>query len=216
MLVYYDKSLEQAVARTHPWRDAEYDESARYYDFIKHPELIRTSLEDVLPFGDEPCAVHFYELIEWLNGPDSVFETNDCAMRAVEDSPEEQFPQVLRMKARLHLFIRDHRHNLEQSNADWLTLAFRKLLFEIDQNWREGCISITQQPVGFETFSDGEISDGLLQDIGFWAFGDTEEETQTNFVRCTKNVLEACQRINERIRADLTHREGSLRLEQRQ
>jgi hypothetical protein len=27
-----------------------------------------------------PVVAKFYELLTWLNGPDSVFETNDCAL----------------------------------------------------------------------------------------------------------------------------------------
>ena len=66
-------------ARSHPWTDATGNPDFRYYDLSASPEHIRTSLEDFLPWSHYAAIEDFYVLLEALNRPSSVFETNDCA-----------------------------------------------------------------------------------------------------------------------------------------
>lgn len=79
MIVYRATELDIDTGRTHPWTFAEHNPSWRYVDFRREPEKIETSLEDFRPWAQFPATQRFYELIRWLNGPDSLFETNDCA-----------------------------------------------------------------------------------------------------------------------------------------
>ncbi|NOS82266.1 MAG: hypothetical protein HOP32_11870, partial [Nitrospira sp.] len=77
MKVYEHSDPDSLKLRSHPWIDAESDPTNRYYDFKIHPELIRLSLEDMQKWSAYPATETFYRLLEWLNGPDSIFESND-------------------------------------------------------------------------------------------------------------------------------------------
>ena len=54
----------RALLRSHPWTHAESNSEFRYYDVRKSPALIRTALEDFVPFGHYPAIDHFYALLE--------------------------------------------------------------------------------------------------------------------------------------------------------
>lgn len=56
MRVYYDDNLALPHGRAHPWTVMEARPDTRYYDFVTHPELIRTYPEDVRDLRDEPPA----------------------------------------------------------------------------------------------------------------------------------------------------------------
>jgi hypothetical protein len=64
--------------RSHPWSAARTNSTYRYYDFTTSPALIRTSLEDFLPWAQHPAIERFFVLLEWLNGSTSLLESNDC------------------------------------------------------------------------------------------------------------------------------------------
>lgn len=196
MLVYYDRDLERPDGRTHPWTHSSSDASHRYYDFVERPELIRTSLEDVLPFGGRPCADAFYELLEWINGPASLFETNDSGMRPVGPSDEHQFPHSMKMTARIHLFLRDHSENTSRTGVVWLLGALQHCIEREDDGWKRGCIGLALQPTKFETLPAACEQIGWLHEVHFWAFGDTEAETEDAFARCVRNVLAVLKEIN--------------------
>jgi hypothetical protein len=38
-------------------------------------------LEDFKPWARYSAIPRFYELLAWLNGDDSIFESNDCGLR---------------------------------------------------------------------------------------------------------------------------------------
>ena len=86
--------VDDGCTRGHPWRGSQYSDEVEYYDFKKNPELIRTSLEDFKPYADQAATNRFYELLEWLNGPDSFLETNDYAFRgpAPNENPKMAYP----------------------------------------------------------------------------------------------------------------------------
>lgn len=66
--------------RVQPWEESDHKTPGDYYDFRRNPELIRTHLEEFAPFDRYQGVQDFYSLIEELNGPDSVFETNDARL----------------------------------------------------------------------------------------------------------------------------------------
>ena len=56
-----------------------------------HPDQIPLVLPDFKPWSHYPAIQTFYALLTWLNGPDSIFESNDCGLRAPRrdnDTPE--------------------------------------------------------------------------------------------------------------------------------
>src|SRR5215213_968971 len=126
---YRDKRIEaeffSQVTRTHPWTTALSDESHRYYNLIEKPELIETSLEDFLPYNNYPAIQTFYELLKWLNGSDSIFESNDSALsNKIEINTDRNTPQIAqqshRIRGRLFFFFREHILNADQRACNWL------------------------------------------------------------------------------------------------
>ena len=91
--------------RSHPWTDAVADVACRYYDFRAEPSLIRVSLEDFLPWGHYPAVTRLYELLEGLNGPASVFESNDCAFSAPNTSEAPQLGKTLQCDGRVMICL---------------------------------------------------------------------------------------------------------------
>ncbi len=53
--------------RSHPWIDTVDNPECRYYDLTLSPELIRTSLEDFLPWSNYKAIENFYKILEDLN-----------------------------------------------------------------------------------------------------------------------------------------------------
>ena len=74
MRVYEHSDPDALSARSHPWTDAVCDPTHRYRDFRAEPGLIRSSLEDWRPWEPHAGIETFYRMLEWLNGPSSIFE----------------------------------------------------------------------------------------------------------------------------------------------
>jgi len=79
MNIYYDKRFEKEVSGFHPYKGGAYSPDVQYYDFKAYPELISTVLEDYVEWSDCKAIQTFYDLLRWLNGPDSLLESSDCA-----------------------------------------------------------------------------------------------------------------------------------------
>lgn len=79
MIVAYDDEI--PPPREHPWTVTMTTPDGRYWDFKAHPEQIPLVLEDFRPWAHYAAIPRFYELLAWLNGPDSILESNDCGLR---------------------------------------------------------------------------------------------------------------------------------------
>jgi hypothetical protein len=73
MHAFHDAQEGVGEPRPHPWQASMYDRSAKFVDFLKRPDLIRSSLEDFLPYAAQPAIDRFFQLVEWMNGPDTVW-----------------------------------------------------------------------------------------------------------------------------------------------
>ena len=93
MFVEYDQRP-IPVPRKHPWTIVEGDPEARYWNFREHPEIIPSVLEDFKRWEKYPVIAKFYELMTWMNGEGSVFETNDSALG--EPHIDTKTPEVVR------------------------------------------------------------------------------------------------------------------------
>lgn len=191
--------------RHQPWLTAMTDEAQQYYDFRRQPELIRTSLEDFIPVAQYEAVQSFYGVLEWLNGVDSPFETNDCGLRPVtENNQPELTSKRLVISGRLMVFFREldqnispesaaafnrtgsfltHRPDFERSEStEWLV---RRSLEEFDGLFperHEACIGIELMPTLFKqaTGSRPEEKLGYELNYRFWAWGDDESEVMRN------------------------------------
>jgi hypothetical protein len=100
VLMFVDYSDEIPPGRHHPWTPVENNPEAKYYDFKTHPEQIPLVLEDFKPWAHYPAIPRFYELLRWLNGRESILESNDCGLRPPRR--DQATPDVVR-----HVFDSD-------------------------------------------------------------------------------------------------------------
>lgn len=191
---------EPAVIRTHPWTEALSNRDHRYYDFKTEPGLIRTSLEDFIPFSNWPAIANFYDLLEWINAPDSILESNDCGMQGPGKNKSLNFSKTLECTARLMILYRHLPYNTNAGTVKWLADALRHYLQSIDSAFEWGVVSTTQLPTQYVTLpvpADQQI--GSLVMLKFWAWGDSENEVMENFGRTVSNTRIALEGVTSEI-----------------
>lgn len=191
---------ESAVIRTHPWTVALSNQDHRYYDFKTEPGLIRTSLEDFIPFSNWPAIANFYELLEWINAPDSILESNDCGMHGPRKNGSRNFSKALECTARLMVLYRYLPNNTIAGAVKWLADALRHYLVPIDTSFEWGVVGTTLRPTQYVTLpvpEDQQI--GSLVMLTFWAWGDTEDEVMENFGRTVSNTRMALEGVSNEI-----------------
>ena len=178
----------EGLARAHPWSTSSADARHRYMDFKASPELIRTSLEDFVPFAQYLAVEAFYALLTQLNGDGSRLESNDCAFSSPALSGESSRMRKLSCEGRVMLLFRDLPRNT--SGRDWPALvdALHRGLHVRDPGFELGMIGTALTPVRFvsehaeeETTTPSE--EGVQLMISFWAWGGTERVCMTNLGR---------------------------------
>jgi hypothetical protein len=199
---YYAAELQEPVTnlaqiRAHRWSTSIANPNHRYYDFRQHPELIRTSLEDFLVWSDLPAIKVFYQMLEWLNGSNSHFETNDCGLRPISQNTDHQFPFGLRITARLMFFYRDYVLNRSQEKVAWLSSNLIFAAQRIDPEFLQGVIGLHHMPTAFDDDLDSEsVRIGIVQQMSFWGYGNSNEEVWVNLERVFKNAFEALKQTS--------------------
>lgn len=134
--------------RTHPWGQTGYDEG-RYYDFKTDPTLIPDVLEDFRAYRELPAIQRFFELLAWLNGPESTLETNDCAFRGPEPNGNAWLKGEITCGGRLQFFYRNAILNTVQENIAWLNRLFGALCQRQQPQFIGGVITVTVFPTSF-------------------------------------------------------------------
>ena len=178
--------------RAHPWSDAVANPDFRYYDLKESPALIRTVLEDFLPWGGFPAVDQFYELLEWLNGPASIIESNDCAFTPPRPSTNPQFRKSLECSGRVMVLFRELARNVAPHGLRALANAFHNALAPADPSFEFGVVGTTLSPVRYRTLpgpARAQLGSQLM--ISFWAFGDNEGETMAHLSRLMTNLSRA-------------------------
>ena len=175
----------------------------RYYDFNNHPELIREVLEDFKEWEHFQGVQLFYEMLEWVNGPASHFETNDCTMKGPHPNAIKAVSSPLTGGGRLMFFFRELRFNLSEEKVSWLREMMQYILESLPGNdftYAQLCF--------FETLFT-ELPGTELEKIGkevvieFWAWGGTNEEVMSNFKLIVSNILSAFKQLSAEIRESL-------------
>ncbi|HWE03015.1 MAG TPA: hypothetical protein VG326_11460 [Tepidisphaeraceae bacterium] len=208
MLVFCDRNLDHTsdVVRDHPWTTSETDPASRFHDFREKPELIRTALEDFIPFGAWPAIDRFYRLVEWLNGADSTLESNDCGFRGPRPNDNARFAGALKCSGRLMLFYRGLRQNLHEPACQWLSDSIAQCLWQTDAGFVGAAIGISRLPTRFvelplDDSGDEESRIGWILMISFWAFGDADEQVFGNLDRLFVNLTAAMRETSQAIKA---------------
>ncbi len=190
--------------RHHPWTFSETDETNKYLDLRNNVGLIRTSLEDFVPFSSFTSVQQFYSLLEWINGPDSFFESNDCAFRPpMENGQPNLCPKKLVAYGRVMVFLRNVQLNVSpESNAafsrkgnvdprvpdftpsrdtEWLTRRSLEILTRLLSSNDAVCVGIELVPVLYEgAEGDHESKLGYEVSYKFWGWGDSTDEVFEN------------------------------------
>jgi hypothetical protein len=207
MKTYSHSDPELLIARSHPWNYALSDPSHVYYDLKMEPERIRTSLEDFVALGQNVATTAFYELIEWLNGPDSALESNDCGARPIHENRNTNFPKKFECTARLMILFRDLPLNLVDGNTVWLEDAVQRYLHNIDPEFEWSVVGTTLVPANYVTLELPESDQrGKQLLLSFWAWGDDDDEIWSNLGRTFANAQQALVEVSNDI-----HQASSVR-----
>ncbi|HHJ4165114.1 hypothetical protein RZP54_25335 [Raoultella ornithinolytica] len=201
MLVNFDPLRElENDRRSHPWGKTSYDERAGFYsNFIENPQLITEVLEDFKPYESKPAVQTFYSFLKWINGPDSSFETNDCALRdGVIMNTDPLFKFTHKIDGRVEFFLRQHQHNCNKNVATWL-MRMSSLYLQVERtNFFNSIIDIQLAPTDFIMLPANQ-RDGYRIRLVFNAYGDGELDTW-EALNCTfDSIFKATKRLNQAI-----------------
>ena len=190
---YYDRPI--PPPRRHPWTIVEDQPQLQYCNFREHPS---ETLEDFKPWTKYPAIPKFYKLLVWLNGPDSVFETNDCALG--EPYVDHATPPLVRqafdkdpttIHGRLTLIFRDLSWNVSRPHFDRLKLLVHDNLLHNVPNY-PSVIYVGEWPHLFTAID----KEGHALCLQFWAWGDDEALTFENLQSTFYTLLELFQYIS--------------------
>lgn len=188
--------------RSHPWIDSASDPECRYYDLTGNPALIRTALEDFRPWSSHAAIDGFYTLLEELNQPGSVFESNDCAFTGPHDNDQPTHPGALQCSGRVMVLFRDLRQNTANGRVERLKDQLHHRLADLDPDFSGGMIGTTLVPVRYLALTDGDAQLGWQLMISFWAWGDTVTDNMAMLDRLFGNLALALRHLSVRGASD--------------
>lgn len=172
--------------RSHPWTTGS-DPSHRYVDFRTQPELIRGALEDFRVVQGQPAVETFYRLVEWVNGADSPFESNDCALANVEVNPSSAIPTRLLVSGRLMILFRDVSQNCSRARVHALNQAIARGCADVDPDFDRAAIGLSLVEVRYRALPPPRDRGQQLM-ISFWVGGDELPELWQNLDRTFGNL----------------------------
>jgi hypothetical protein len=185
-----------AAPRSHPWVGAASDKTSRYYDLTASPALIRSSLEDFVPWARYAAVDAFYGLLERVNHEKSLLESNDCAFTGPHPSKSTSSQKALECSGRVMVLFRDLLRNTVPGQIEGLKDELHLALGKFDPNFRSGVVGTTIVPVRYLALSAaGAEQLGTQLMISFWAWGNTEQETMQNLSRLLRNLVSALRKL---------------------
>jgi hypothetical protein len=191
MLVEYDTEI--PPPREHPWTVVVANPEARYWDFKASPEQVPLVLEDFKPWSHYPAIPRFYELLTWLNGSGSIFESNDCGLRPPRR--DEATPEIVRqcftsdpivVHGRLTILVRDLTWNASTPTVDGLKTAIHDCLRNGVPNF-PSVVMVGEWEHLFTLVN----KEGRAVSLRFWAWGDDEAMAMAN-LNSTFGAIHKC------------------------
>lgn len=178
------------------------DESSIYMDFKQQPELIRSALEDLLPFQQWEFVEQFYRLIEWVNGANSLLESNDCVFNAVEDNSDQQYLYAKKCSGRLMILFREIPENCQDKSIDWLMNNIQSMASSMKPSFKAGAIGLSKSPTCYLALGDKPDTGGMGYQVtlNFFAYGEDEQACYTNLKDVLAITQKALLRVNMRIK----------------
>ncbi|MEP6932618.1 MAG: hypothetical protein ABI988_01540 [Nitrospirota bacterium] len=151
-----------------------------------------------------PATETFYRLLEWLNGSESVLESNDSAFSGATTTTSTQPSKRLQCSGRLMLLYRNLILNTSPEQIHWLTNAAAHSLRRTDPAFEWGAIGATIMSVRFTTLPGPlELQRGQQLMLSFWAWGEHEPELMTHLNRTFRNLTVALREVSDEIRRSL-------------
>lgn len=219
MLNYYAGIADDGGVRQHPWTVSHTEEGSRYYDFKREPHLIPTVLEDFKPWEDHQAIKDFYKLVEWINGPGTHLETNDCRFRGPRVNEQRDVcDKNLLFSGGLMVLFRDPERGLSEDGAEWAARQISEgrppfftpnkeiewfkdrslqLIGEINPGYSQACIAVHLYPTYFMEAPVAEFDRfGYVLAFEFWAWGDDNEEALDSFGVVVDTLSECLRRIS--------------------
>lgn len=152
-------------------------------------------------WGAYPATETFYRLLEWLNGSDSIFESNDCAFSGAAADSRLEPSKRRQCSGRLMILYRDLVVNTSPEQIHWLTNAAAHALRRIDPAFQWGAIGATIMSVRFTTLpGPPEHQCGQQLMLSFWTWGGHEQEMMTNLDRTFHNLTVALRGLSDEVR----------------
>jgi hypothetical protein len=182
--------------RSHPWVDTTDNPECRYYDLTSSPEHIRSSLEDFRPWSHYAAIEDFYKLLDELNQPKSVLETNDSAFAGPDTNEDPSFRKSLQCSGRLMILFRKLDRNTAAGEIERLTYQLHCHLAALDPSLRFGIVGTTIVPVRYLALPESggrQLGSQLM--ISFWAWGNSESENMQNLGRLLRNLTQALRSV---------------------
>ena len=200
MIAYRAEEFDSNTPRAHPWTGTTENKNLKYINFIEYPEKIRTSLEDWVTHSHEDFAEEFYQLLEWINGDESVFESNDCAYTSPHKNTDHQFKFKKRCQGRLMILFREHRVNCNDKAINWIFNRTMEELLDHDRDFRAAAIGFSFQDSVYMSLSPEDKKGGLGWQVNFtfFAYGSSDAIVNRNMLRAIKNLRSALESVNKR------------------
>jgi hypothetical protein len=130
-----------AAPRPHPYEGSEHDPRASYYNFREHPELIPSALETFVPWQGYKAVQDFYRFLAWVNGSDSILESNDSGITQIQ--PSYRMRGELSQFGRVMLLQRSLINNLSVHKNGFLLQRFLHHLSNLEPQFSMGECEVT-------------------------------------------------------------------------
>lgn len=180
MFVDYDDDI--PPPRQHPWTQVDANPEARYWDLRANPQQIPEVLEDFKPWSHYGAITNFYQMLAWINGDDSIFESNDCGLRPPrrDDAVPEFIQHVfdsdpIVVHGRLTFFFRNLVWNASPQTVDGLKKTIHDGLRNNVGNF-PGVVRVGDWAHLFTSIR----KEGRAVSLRFWAWGDDEAMAMSN------------------------------------
>jgi hypothetical protein len=182
------------IPRAHPWTTASKDPACRYVDFRSEPEKIPTSLEDFIRWKQYPAIECFYDFLRWVNGPESLLESNDCAF-SLEPNNDPNRPFQLQASGRVMLFVADLRFTCSHEFGECLMGAFGSHLARNLPQSSPATVGVSKATSFFKAV--GKRGEQAV--LYFWAWGDSEPSTFSTLGALFEHMLDAAKGVSREI-----------------
>lgn len=175
------------------------DDSSVYRDFKKQPKLIRSTLEDFHPFKKWAFVEQFYTLIEWVNSPGSLLESNDCVFNAAEENPDQQYPYAKKCSARLMILFRHIPENCQAKSIDWLMQNILRHISTTKPGFKAGAICLSQSPTCYLVLGNKPDTGGIGHQVTltFFAYGKNDRRCYENMQEVLSIAQSSLLRVNK-------------------